>query len=143
MAQFTVEQLQTLQSWMLEKGINKCPLCGSEDGFTNVVEIGQAELSKEYGDGYREEGYMEDRFGEVEPILLTSQTFGDVVSRELMNFQNSFQRKVDSKSINRVVKGLMDTLDKYRGSSVRHKAARITCGNCRYILLLDTRKIGV
>jgi hypothetical protein len=142
MPAFTVEQLTTLQNWMNEKGINECPVCGSADGFTNVVEIGQAKLSQQYNDEF-EEGYMEERFGEVEPILLTSMSFGEVVAKQDRTYTNRYQRRVGDRSIPSLVKGLMDTMAMFRRTSTRHRVARITCGNCRYILLLDAGKIGL
>ena len=115
MAQFSVEELQTLQNWMLDKGVNKCPICGSEDGFTNVVEVGQANTGTPLPDGSREGGYMEERFGEVEAIMLPSGSLSSIASREHARFFNSLQGRVDERNVFDAVKQLWRVVEVFRG----------------------------
>lgn len=61
----TSEQLQTLRRWMESKDMTKCPVCGEEEGFSNVEEVGSLE-----------DWHEVTRAGDVALIFLPSRAAG-------------------------------------------------------------------
>jgi hypothetical protein len=141
----TPKQLQALRQWMESKEISICPVCGEEEGFGNVEEVGSVEdRQEEARAGDVALNFLPSRASGVEaikeyrrPIIGRERRYGGIVEEKRRSVGKVI---VDLEKGIKIVTKLLRDLGLNAG---RKPIVRITCGSCGNIVLLDARRIGI